>query len=140
MKHISPGMKIFLVSLTLTLLLGAMAAFAQVHTLVCTSSQACIAWAPSSGWADGTPYPSGTIVTYYVYSQADNQPPVLRGTTTGLELKIVGLPPGPHWFFVRAMVATAESANSNTAPKTIRFPGPTDGSIEAPTNGGIENR
>ena len=128
-----------LISLAL-LLLAVTAAQAQTHTLTCTSSQACIAWRASPGWESGGPFSPGTVVTYNVYAQPENGTPVMRGSTTGLEIRIVGLPPGKYFFFVRASVAGVESINSNLATKVIRFPGPTDGAIEAPTDGGIENK
>lgn len=141
MRSLSPGFRIFLLTCLLTLLAGAATcAYAQTHTLTCTSSQACVAWRAAPGWSDGTPFAAGTQVSYNVYSQMGNQVPVLRGTTQGLEIRIVGLPPGRHFFFIRTVVGLVESLNSNIAEKMIRFPGPTDGSIEAPRDGAIENR
>ena len=120
------------------LLLASASAFGQTHTLTCSSSLACVAWNASSGWSDGSPYLPGTPVTYNVYTQPENSAPVLRANTAGLEIRIVGLPPGKYFFFVRTLVNGQESINSNVASKVIRFPGPTDGKIERPTDGSIE--
>lgn len=128
------------ISLALLLLLAAAGAQSQTHTLTCTSSQACVAWNASRGWSDGTAFTPGTVVNYVVYGSLENQPPVIRATTTALEVRIVGLPPGKYFFFVRCVVNGVESINSNIASKVVRFPGPTDGKIESPTDGAIESK
>jgi hypothetical protein len=100
--------------------------------------RACVQWQASSGWSDNSPFTPGTVVTYRVYRLT---PPgaTLVYTTTALNTpNLAGFPKGEQCFFVRASVNGTESANSNTACKTLRFPGPTDGSIVGPTDGSIE--
>jgi hypothetical protein len=130
-------------SIILFLLVLGKAAFAACPNPV-PANVACVRWQPSTGWSTGVPYRAGTVITYHVVLHANGQVVRTLTTTTGLDATIRGLPAGQHCFAVFAKVtpvdvgASDTSALSNVACKTLRFPGPTDGSIVGPTDGSIE--
>jgi hypothetical protein len=94
-----------------------------------TSAHVC--WDPSTKMIDGSSIPAGTVVTYAIYSgPKDNVGASPIATTTALELVFPKLTTGEHCYAVTASIAGAQpSALSNIGCKTIRDPGPTDGSI-----------
>lgn len=116
-------------------------------TLTCKGTEACVRWAPSAGWNNGpgkpiTPYAAGVVVSYNVYSYTVAKPArVLRAVTQGTEVKITGLAPGETKFVVKVLASTTTSVSDDSpiASKIIRLAAPTDGKIERPTDGGIEN-
>lgn len=116
-----------------TLLLYPLSSQAQT---TCATNEACVNWTAATTFVDGTPLPA-TGVTYNVYSQVVNTPPVLRTTVAASSVVLKGLPLGDHCFWVRTVVNGVESDNSNIACKTLRMPAPTDGSIAPPTDGSI---
>jgi hypothetical protein len=103
-----------------------------------SSDKACVQWLPSTTWSDGTAYAAGTVVTYTVYTSDGQGGGVLLATTTANDVTIPGLPPGQHCFVVYATVNGLRSGPSNSPCKTIRFAGPSDGTIVGPSDGSIE--
>lgn len=127
------------ISLAALLLLGAVGAHAACPAVV-PPNVACVSWLPSTGWTDGTPYAPGTVVTYVVQLIENGAAIRTVATTTQLSASISGLPKGTRCFAVVAMVGASNSVLSNAACKVVRFPGPSDGKIEGPTDGSIEPR
>ncbi len=132
------------ISLLVIFLLAASSCLAACPVM--PSNKACLQWVASSGWNDGTPFAAGTVVTYRVY-QVDKVTGGLQqllGTTQALQLQPTGLSLGEKCFAVVTVVSptptgfNSTSSPSNTACKTLRFPGPTEGSIAAPSDGSIE--
>lgn len=121
--------------ITALLLVASPSVFGACPTM--PANKACIQWGASLGWTDGTPYGAGISVRYRVILVGAT--PVVLGETSSLEYRPQGLTLGTKCFYVITVLNTgAESAPSNTACKTLRFPGPTDGKIEGPTDGSIE--
>jgi hypothetical protein len=90
-----------------------------------------VCWDASRQMIDGTSIPAGTVVTYTIYSgPKDNLGASPIATTTALELVFSKLTKGEHCYAVTATIAGFQpSGLSNIGCKTIRDPGPTDGSI-----------
>lgn len=93
-----------------------------------------LSWTPPTQFTDNTLIPVGTTITYRVYRDG-----VFVTQTTNRTQQLVTEPTGPRCYHVTAnIVGYGESTASVQACKTVRIPGPTEGSIEAPTDGGIE--
>lgn len=124
--------------ISLLLLLCAVSARAIAQT-PCAANIACVSWIASAGYTNNTPYPAGTVVQYVV-KLVSSTGTVIRdlGSTTSLSYTAKGLPKGSRCFAVVARVQGIDSTLSNVTCKVIRFPAPSDGKIEAPTDGAIE--
>ncbi len=130
---------------SVSLLLLASAAEAACPNPV-PANVACVRWTASPGWTNNVPYdPSRETVTYSVHLiESGASVRVVASGVVGVDATIRGLPAGIRCFAVvtnvrnHATSIVANSGLSNVACKTLRFPGPTDGSIEAPTDGSIE--
>jgi NADH:ubiquinone oxidoreductase subunit 5 (subunit L)/multisubunit Na+/H+ antiporter MnhA subunit len=102
--------------------------------IACTKiddQSAHVCWTPSTQFTDGTAIAAGTLVTYTIYTgPRSNVTAAIASTTTALELVFSQLTTGEHCYAVTASIAGVQpSALSNIGCKTIRDPGPTDGSI-----------
>jgi hypothetical protein len=90
-----------------------------------------VCWNVTTQMIDGSTIPSSTVVTYTVYSGSNGTvgaSPI--ATTTALELVFSNLTKGEHCYAVTASIpGFPPSLLSNVSCKTIRDPGPTDGSI-----------
>lgn len=107
--------------------------------LACKSSEACLSWKPPTRYENGTAIPAGTAITYRVYRLTNGIMTALPNTTAGIGIKLLNQPRGQQCYAVTAIIGGSESTLSTPLGcKFIRFPGPTDGSIERPTDGGIE--
>lgn len=95
------------------------------------STDACLSWTAPTQNTDGSPITG--LLAYRVYRDG-----VYMTTTTALFLDMKMQPPGNRCYFVTAVVGSMESAPSATNCKLIRLPAPTNGSIEAPTEGSFE--
>ena len=113
-------------------------ALVQAQQLTCKSSEACLSWGRPLQYIDGTAIPATVEITYRVYRRTNGIMTALANTTTGTAIKLINQPRGEQCYAVTAIIGGNESALSNMSCKFIRFPGPTDGSIERPTDGGIE--
>jgi hypothetical protein len=118
---------------------GATALFAPGS---CNRTEACLSWQAPTRYTDGTTIPSTKTISYTVYKSqnAATLGAVAQGTTQAREMKITGLAPGTWYFAVTASVDGMPSVLSNTGSKLIRKPAPTEGAIEAPSDGAIETR
>lgn len=101
----------------------------------CASSEVCLTWVASDKYEDGTLIPAGKTITYKAYRDT---PRTVIATTTALAARVPNQPRGVQYYFVTATVDGSESKDSGRMPKTIRFSGPTQGAIEAPTDGAVE--
>lgn len=99
----------------------------------CPGSSACLYWQASTQWTDGTPIT--TEVTYTVFRGS-----IAVGTTKLLALILGPEPTGNQCYTVTATAEGKTSVPSNQACKLIRPAAPTEGAIEAPSDGGIEDR
>lgn len=105
----------------------------------CPGHVVCIEWRASTGWSDGTPFAAGTVPLYKVYRRAkDGGPVTMVLSTTALEATLTNEPRGSQCYVVTATVDGKESLYSNEGCKLVRIAAPTDGSIEAPSEGAIE--
>lgn len=117
-----------------TVLAGA-ALLQQLATPSCPSTDVCLSWTPPTKFTDGTAIPSGTAITYKVYRDGGSSS---IAVVTASSTRIPNEPRGTHQYVVTATVGAAESENSSAVSKTIRFAGPSNGSLERPTDGAIE--
>ncbi len=104
----------------------------------CPSTDACIAWKVSPGYTDGSKYPAGTSLQYRVYRVKDATTGTLLATVTSLSFTAKNEPRGVQCYVLTTVANGEEGPSSPKSCKTIRFSGPTQGAIEAPTNGAIE--
>lgn len=105
------------------------------------STDVCLEWTASTHWVNGTPIAAGTVITYTVWrATADPNVFVNLGQTTTLQRIVRNEPRGVQCYRITATVTGVSSAFSSAACKTVRFGGPTEGTIERPTDGGIEPR
>lgn len=105
----------------------------------CPSSQACLTWSAPTQFTDSTSIPSSATITYRIYRRTGTGPLVaLQPDISTRAATLANQPRGSNSYYVTAIVGGAESAPSNVVVKTIRFGGPTEGAIEAPTDGAIE--
>jgi len=109
------------------------------QTLTCKSHEVCLSWTAPTHNVDSTVIATDQKpVKYRVYRKVTDGFTRLA-ETAGLELKLVTEPRGEQCYAVTAVDAkNAESDYSGVACTTVRFPGPTDGTIEAPSDGAIE--
>jgi hypothetical protein len=112
-------------------------ALAQAQT-TCKGTEACLSWRAPTRYTDGTSIPAGTAITYRIYRQTNGIMTGLSNTTSSTSIKLISQPRGEQCYAVTANIGGSESVISNIGCKLIRSPGPTDGSIERPTDGGIE--
>lgn len=125
----------------LALLLLPVASYAACPTKT-PSDRACIKWTPPTLNTDGSSLTNLAGFRIY-YGQSPTALTLTMQINSPTQNTQVIVPPSRGtWYFAIAAFATtgAESARSNVASKIIRFPGPTDGAIEAPTDGSIEPR
>lgn len=110
---------------------------------------ACVRWSASPGWSNSSPYLTTEVVSYELWrvSKTNVDSGFLVDSTSNLYYKTTPgqLDLGERCFVVRTKVITALgvtsfSAFSNMACKTLKFPAPTDGAIESPSDGAIEDR
>jgi len=114
----------------------------QVLGPSCPRTDACLTWLPPTEYTNNAPIPAGTVIDYFVYRDTKLvvTPPIrgIAGQPMAYNLRLE--PPGFRSYTVAAIVATKVSAPSSPpATKLIRAPAPTEGAIEAPTDGGIED-
>lgn len=102
---------------------------------------ACLCWQPPTQYENQTNIPATQVLTYRIYR--DNAlvtfPEISQAGPAQICRNLANEPPGEHAYQVTAAQANEESQRSNTATKFIRAPAPTEGAIEAPTDGGIED-
>lgn len=103
----------------------------------CPSTDVCLSWAASTKYEDGTSIAASKVVTYKAYRE---NPRTLIASTQSLATRVGGQPRGVQSYVVTATVDGAESKDGARVSKTIRFAGPSNGSIEAPSDGGIESK
>lgn len=116
--------------LTTSLLLFASAAWACPGPPF-ASTDACLSWSAPTQYTDGTPVTKP--VSYRVYRDG-----VLAATTTQLFHEFKNEASGQRCYYVTAVVESVESLPSGTGCKLVRPAAPTDGGIEAPTDGSFE--
>lgn len=138
--------------IAVALILWAVSANAACPTKV-AGNVACISWLASPGWSNNAQYAAIDQVRYTVVLVNKTTRAVIRevGTTPSLDLTTSpgSLQTGEQCFAVKTVVTTpipeggsrvAESGLSNVACKNIRPASPTDGAIERPSDGAIEDR
>jgi hypothetical protein len=108
----------------------------------CPSDRLCLNWDAVVTNEDGSPFTAAQLPLSYRIWRLIPGPQFLRlpYSTAGLSIGIVGEPRGLQCYAVQAVDKLGrESGLSCYSCKTIRFPGPSDGRIERPTDGGIES-
>lgn len=123
---------------SLALLLLAPAVFACENT---PGHLACLEWGAPTKYVDGTSIPTNKTISYRVYRsrEAATVGAFPAEQTNSTTITIAGLAVGSWCFAVTATVDGRESSLSGIACKTIRFRAPTDGAIESPSDGAIED-
>lgn len=89
---------------------------------------------------DGTTLPASTSLIYKVYRGESGKPKVFIAQSAALTFCIPKQPAGIQCYELTAVDATGESPHTNQACKIVRFPGPSDGKIESPSDGAIEDK
>jgi hypothetical protein len=110
----------------------------SIGQAACPSSSACLSWRASTRWLDINGVDAGPItseVTYILY-RGD----FAIGSTKLLAIIFGPEPVGNQCYRVIAMAEGKTSSFSTQTCKLIRPAAPTEGAIEAPTDGSIENR
>jgi hypothetical protein len=119
----------------------------HAEEMTCTSSQVCLSWQPplynEPTEEDGPTAIYGSLIgddqkplKYNVYRKGTFGP---IAETQGHAIKFVNEPRGEQCYAVQTVdVKGAMSVLTEYVCKTVRFPGPSDGAIDAPTDGGIE--
>lgn len=109
------------------------------QALTCTASQVCLSWSATTGNTDGSLLSTAQKpITYLVYRQGS---PTSIAQTQGLAIKLVSEPRGEQCYALQAVDAlSVGSALTGYVCTIVRFPGPSDGVIEKPTDGSIESR
>lgn len=108
----------------------------------CPSDRVCLSFTAPAGNTDGSLLSAAQKpLTFHVWRRAATGSWVrLAYNTRATSITLAGEPRGLQCWAFTAMAASGdESALSCYACKTIRFPGPSDGRIERPTDGGIES-
>lgn len=95
------------------------------------STEVCLRWSAPTQYTNGSPIT--TPLTYRIYVDG-----VAVAETSALYYRVTNLRSGTRSFNVTALTNGQESAPSGTGYKTIRPAAPTDGTIEAPTDGSFE--
>lgn len=108
----------------------------------CASSApniACIEWVPPVANTDTTAIAADQKPLVFTVWRRTGSQYVSLVSTQNLFVRIGKQPLGQQCYAVTVTDAKGKSSDlSCFACKTIRFPGPTDGSIDAPTDGSIE--
>jgi hypothetical protein len=107
----------------------------------CPSDRVCISWQGPADNSDGSRFESVQLpLTYRIWRRsATGQWQRLTYSTQGLSIGLVGEPRGLQCYAVTAIDALGrESGMSCYSCKTVRFPGPSDGRIERPSDGRLE--
>jgi hypothetical protein len=116
--------------------LTALLTFAASLVAACPADRACLSWTAPTRNVDNSPI--RLPITYRVYRIGS--PIVLVGTTQAQSFVVTQQPSGQQCFVVTANTIGGESEFSNQACKFLRPSAPTDGAIEALSNGAIEVR
>lgn len=118
----------------------------------CPGGQTCLSWKGDGSYTDDKPIPSTFVVTYTVWNGAKGGPYTTLYAYNGAPTQVMSVqfkePVQPKTCFV--VTATADSPDDKGVlkPATSAYtaevcdkvapPAPTDGRIEAPTDGSIE--
>lgn len=145
--RLTPPFVVTMILFAVLFLIVMTAARAQVFTHTCNGTELCVAWKQITTYNNGASIPPNKVVVYSVFSVGDS---IQRAQTTTLDVKITGLKPGNRCVVVLAQVMGdglmgtpddpgPQSDPSSSKCKMIKLPAPSDGRIESPTDGGIEN-
>lgn len=97
---------------------------------------ALLSWGAVTTFTDGSTI--SAPVTYRVYAGLQGAPMALITELPALTLLLQNQPLGVMCYRVTAVANAVESDSSTTLCKTMRPPAPTEGAVEAPTDGAIE--
>ena len=106
----------------------------------CPSNDVCFTIGAVTTYVGGTPIPATKVVSYRIYRETSPGTFVSALTTLSLTPVLVNEPRGLQCYVATAIVDNVESARTSKVCKTVRLPAPTDGKIEAPSDGAIEPR
>lgn len=108
----------------------------------CFSDRVCITWTAPTGNTDGTLLRQDQRpLTYRIWRRDAGTWRPLAYTTSATTITLAGEPRGLQCYAVEVIDARGSTSElSCFACKTVRFPGPSDGRLERPTDGSIEGR
>lgn len=124
----------------------------SVSHAACPAGQTCLGWTGDGGYTDGKPIPADYTVTYTVWNGAKGGPYATLFAYNGSPTQVMQVsfaqpPLAKRCFVVTATALTPDTTGKLTAQTSaysgetcskVAPPAPTDGRIEAPTDGSIE--